>query len=108
VPGLCRPDQRRAEESRRRARCEADGRRLRWWLVTTPDFQVVHHSRERIETDSNYGSVLPWWDHLFGTAQLRDAAACRSLVLGLETFRDDRDDREVWLDRLLVQPVREK
>ena len=79
-------------------------RRLRWWLVT-PDFHVVHHSRERIETDSNYGSVLPWWDHLFGTAQLRDAVACRSLVLGLETFRDDR---EVWLDRLLVQPVREK
>lgn len=78
--------------------------RLRWWLVT-PDFHVVHHSRERIETDSNYGSVLPWWDHLFGTAQLHDAVACRSLVLGLEIFRDDR---EVWLDRLLVQPVREK
>lgn len=79
-------------------------RRLRGWLVT-PDFHVVHHSRERIETDSNYGSVLPWWDHLFGTAQIRDAAACRSLVLGLEAFRDDR---EVWLHRLLLQPLRKK
>lgn len=75
-------------------------RRLRGWLVT-PDFHVVHHSRERIETDSNYGSVLPWWDHLFATAQVRDAAACRSLVLGLDEFRADRD---LWLPRLLGQP----
>lgn len=75
-------------------------RRLRWWLVT-PDFHVVHHSRERIETDSNYGSVLPWWDYLFATVQVRDAAACRSLVLGLDEFRADRD---LWLPRLLGQP----
>ncbi len=75
-------------------------RRLRGWLVT-PDFHVVHHSRERIETDSNYGSVLPWWDYLFATAQVRDAAVCRSLVLGLDEFRADRD---LWLPRLLAQP----
>ena len=35
------------------------------WLVVTPDVHHVHHSRVRAETDSNYGSVLPWWDRLF-------------------------------------------
>jgi sterol desaturase/sphingolipid hydroxylase (fatty acid hydroxylase superfamily) len=75
-------------------------KRLRRILVT-PDFHVVHHSPERIETDSNYGSVLPWWDYLFGTAQLRDAAHCRALAPGLEEFRDEGD---LWLHRLLLQP----
>jgi sterol desaturase/sphingolipid hydroxylase (fatty acid hydroxylase superfamily) len=27
----------------------------------------IHHSARRKETDSNYGGVLPWHDHLFGT-----------------------------------------
>jgi len=77
-------------------------RRLRWWLVT-PDFHVVHHSRERIETDSNYGPVLPG-------SSVRDGAATwrgRLPIPGARA-RTFRDDREVWLDRLLVQPVREK
>jgi sterol desaturase/sphingolipid hydroxylase (fatty acid hydroxylase superfamily) len=75
-------------------------KRLRRILVT-PDFHVVHHSPERIETDSNYGSVLPWWDHLFGTAQPREAAYCRALAPGLEEFRGEGD---LWLHRLLLQP----
>lgn len=74
--------------------------RLRHVLVT-PDFHVVHHSPTRAETDSNYGSVLPWWDYMFGTARLRDAAGCRALEPGLDEFRDHG---ELWLHRLLLQP----
>lgn len=77
-------------------------RRLRRVLVT-PDFHAVHHSSQRSETDSNYSVVLSCWDYLLGTAQVRDAAACHALVLGLEEFRDER---ELWLHRLLLQPWR--
>jgi sterol desaturase/sphingolipid hydroxylase (fatty acid hydroxylase superfamily) len=44
---------------------------LRWFLVT-PDMHRIHHSVEVVETNSNYGFNLPWWDRLFGT--YRDAA----------------------------------
>lgn len=41
-------------------------------LVITPALHRVHHSAERHEHDSNYGSVLSVWDRLLGT--LRTAA----------------------------------
>src|SRR6185436_15084404 len=47
-------------------------------LVVSPALHRVHHSRIREETDSNYGSVLPWWDFILGTFRLRaDARAIR-------------------------------
>jgi sterol desaturase/sphingolipid hydroxylase (fatty acid hydroxylase superfamily) len=37
------------------------------WMVVTPGMHRVHHSRWQPETDSNFGSILPWWDRLFGS-----------------------------------------
>eukprot|EP01037_Dinobryon_pediforme_P018554 gene18554-18838_t len=31
-------------------------------FLVTPDMHRVHHSVERLETDSNFGFNLPWWD----------------------------------------------
>ncbi|QDV37554.1 sterol desaturase family protein [Tautonia plasticadhaerens] len=53
-------------------------------LVVTPAMHRVHHSRWRPETDSNYGSVLPWWDRMFRTFRPRDDA--RTIRLGLDEF----------------------
>lgn len=39
---------------------------LRMFIVT-PGLHRIHHSARFRETDSNFGSVLPWWDVLFGT-----------------------------------------
>jgi sterol desaturase/sphingolipid hydroxylase (fatty acid hydroxylase superfamily) len=33
----------------------------------TPDMHKVHHSRDRIETDSNYANLFSFFDRLFGT-----------------------------------------
>lgn len=35
--------------------------------VVTPLMHRIHHSVIRREANSNYGSVLPWWDWLFGS-----------------------------------------
>jgi len=70
-------------------------------FVVTPDMHRVHHSVLPLETNSNFGFNLPWWDRWFGTyrAQPRDGHA--GMRIGLPQFRDPR-----WLrlDRMLVQP----
>lgn len=57
-------------------------------LVVTPAMHRVHHSRLRPETDSNYGSVLPYWDMILRSFRLREDA--RSIELGLDEFDDER------------------
>lgn len=36
-------------------------------FFVTPRMHRIHHSKIRKETDSNYGSVFPYWDALFGS-----------------------------------------
>ncbi len=37
------------------------------YVFVTPRMHRIHHSKIRRETDSNYGSVFPYWDLLFGS-----------------------------------------
>ena len=68
----------------------------------TPDFHRMHHRAERRFTDSNSGMLLPWWDHLFGTATPPALGqAARDMRLGLEYFREPAAQQ---LGRMLVQP----
>ena len=76
-------------------------RALRLVLVT-PDMHRVHHSAVPVETNSNYGFNLPWWDRLMGTYRAQPRAGHEGMTIGLERFRSLRD---LWLDRMLIQPV---
>lgn len=77
----------------------------RWlrWIVVTPDMHRVHHSVDPRETNSNYGFNLPWWDRLLGTYVAQPAKGHKGMDIGLEQFRTQRD---LWIDRMLIQPVR--
>src|SRR4051794_11139456 len=75
------------------------------WLVVTPEMHRVHHSVERRETDSNFGFNLPWWDRLFGTYWAEPEAGHERMAIGLPQFRDPA---ELRLDRMLLQPLRDK
>lgn len=70
------------------------------WLVVTPDIHHVHHSRVRRETDSNYGSVLPWWDRLFRTFRMQRP---ENLRYGLEGWDDEARQS---VRGLLLTPLR--
>jgi sterol desaturase/sphingolipid hydroxylase (fatty acid hydroxylase superfamily) len=72
-------------------------------IVVTPEMHRVHHSVDRRETDSNFGFNLPWWDHLFGTYRAQPALGHLRMTLGIDRFRDPR---ELWLHRMLWQPLR--
>lgn len=72
-------------------------------IVVTPDMHRVHHSSDPVETNSNYGFNLPWWDRLLGTYRAQPARGHHGMEIGIEQFRTRRD---LWLDRMLIQPVR--
>jgi len=72
-------------------------------LVVTPDMHRVHHSIHPSETNSNFGFNLPWWDRLLGTYRAQPKDGHLGMTIGIEQFRTRRD---LWLDRMLVQPLR--
>jgi sterol desaturase/sphingolipid hydroxylase (fatty acid hydroxylase superfamily) len=73
------------------------------WLMVTPDMHRVHHSVVVGETNSNFGFNLPWWDRLLGTYRDQPGAGHEGMTIGIEQFRQAR---ELWLDRMLLQPIR--
>ena len=77
--------------------------RVARWVVVTPDMHRVHHSVRPDETNSNFGFNLPWWDRLLGTYRAQPADGHEGMTIGIEQFRQAR---ELWLDRMLIQPLR--
>jgi sterol desaturase/sphingolipid hydroxylase (fatty acid hydroxylase superfamily) len=71
-------------------------------FVVTPDMHRVHHSIHPSETNSNFGFNLPWWDRLLGTYRPQPRDGHEAMTIGIEQFRTRRD---LWLDRMLVQPA---
>ncbi len=73
-------------------------------IVVTPDMHRVHHSAVPSETNSNFGFNVPWWDRMFGTYRAQPLAGHQEMTIGIEQFRDPR---ELRLDRMLLQPLRD-
>lgn len=62
-------------------------------VLVTPDMHRIHHSARVPEANSNYGTLLPWWDRLLGTyvAEPQDGQA--GLTIGLTRWQDERPRR---------------
>jgi sterol desaturase/sphingolipid hydroxylase (fatty acid hydroxylase superfamily) len=69
--------------------------------IVTPDLHRTHHSRDRRESQANYGAVFPWWDHLFGTYIDQPAAGHDRLAFGVTGFGARKHLTLPWM---LVQP----
>lgn len=72
-------------------------------IVVTPDMHRVHHSIHPSETNSNFGFNLPWWDRMLGTYRAQPKEGHEGMTIGIEQFRSPRD---LWLDQMLIQPLR--
>jgi sterol desaturase/sphingolipid hydroxylase (fatty acid hydroxylase superfamily) len=72
-------------------------------IFVTPKFHRIHHSSERVETDSNYGQVFVVWDRLLGSYRGYADDKRGAIEFGLDKFRDRRSQR---LDQLLLLPLR--
>ena len=73
-------------------------------ILVTPDMHRVHHSVVPVETNSNFGFNLPWWDRLMGTYRAQPEAGHQAMTIGLNQFRATGALR---LDRMLAQPFQE-
>ncbi len=71
-------------------------------VVVTPDMHRVHHSSFRVETNSNFGFNIPWWDRLLGTYRDQPEQGHEKIKVGLNEFRDRRFVNIWWL---LKQPL---
>ena len=73
------------------------------WVIVTPDMHRVHHSIHPSETNSNFGFNVPWWDRLLGTYKAQPRDGHKAMTIGIEQFRNRR---ELWIDRMLIQPFK--
>jgi sterol desaturase/sphingolipid hydroxylase (fatty acid hydroxylase superfamily) len=76
----------------------------RWlrWIVVTPDMHRVHHSTRVIETNSNFGFSVSWWDRLCGTYRAQPMLGQVGMDIGLSAYRTP-----LHLGQLLLLPCRE-
>jgi sterol desaturase/sphingolipid hydroxylase (fatty acid hydroxylase superfamily) len=70
-------------------------------IMVTPNMHRVHHSVERFETDSNFTSLLSFWDRLYRTFRTRKDT--HTITIGLPSFRESKYQR-LW--GFLITPLR--
>lgn len=68
-------------------------------VIPSPLMHRVHHSVIRAEHDSNYGSMLSFWDRLFGSFRLKEKI--RDMALGLQNESSPEQQR---VSKLLTRP----
>ena len=80
--------------------------RLLSFIFVTPHFHKVHHHYVQPYTDTNYGNIFSFWDHIFGTAVYEKKM--ESLVYGLDTHMKKEDHSSIkGLLMIPFQPYRE-
>ena len=75
------------------------------FIFVTPHFHKVHHHYVLQYTDTNYGNIFSFWDHLFGTAVYEKDLD--SLVYGIDThFKTEEHSSLKNLLLIPFQPYR--
>ena len=77
----------------------ADAERRLVMAIATPRMHGIHHSTRPEELDSNFSSLLSWWDRLHGTIRLNVPQA--AITTSLREFQSPED---VTLERSLALP----
>jgi sterol desaturase/sphingolipid hydroxylase (fatty acid hydroxylase superfamily) len=67
--------------------------------IATPRMHGIHHSTQPDQLDSNFSSLLSWWDRLHGTMRLNVPQG--AITTGLREFQSPED---VTLERSLALP----
>ncbi len=69
------------------------------WAIVTPDMHRIHHSTHVLETNSNFGFSVSWWDRLGGTYRPEPALGQLGMEIGLADYRAPLN-----LGQLLLSP----
>jgi sterol desaturase/sphingolipid hydroxylase (fatty acid hydroxylase superfamily) len=72
------------------------------WLFVTPNMHKIHHSRQQIQTDTNYSNIFSIWDRIFGT--YTGAVDFAVLRYGLDGLNDKNSQNVAALLKLPFCP----
>jgi sterol desaturase/sphingolipid hydroxylase (fatty acid hydroxylase superfamily) len=72
-------------------------------LFVTPYMHRIHHSEDRIESNTNFGALFSFWDRLFTTYLENPQQSHDEMPLGIPEFRKSKKLR---LPSLLSMPFR--
>ncbi len=64
-------------------------------VIVSPNMHKVHHSRIKIETDSNYSSFLTIWDRIFGSFRLKEDYS--EIIFGLDNYDSEEKQSLIGL-----------
>jgi sterol desaturase/sphingolipid hydroxylase (fatty acid hydroxylase superfamily) len=70
-------------------------------LIVTPRMHGIHHSDRFNETNTNWSSLLSWWDYLHGTILLN--VPQDEITIGVPAYSDASD---VTIGKILLLPFR--
>jgi sterol desaturase/sphingolipid hydroxylase (fatty acid hydroxylase superfamily) len=70
-------------------------------IIVTPRMHAIHHSQILKETDSNFSTILSFWDRPFKTLSLNIPQ--KDITIGVSSYREPK---ELLLSRLLILPFR--
>jgi len=77
--------------------------RLLRFFIVTPDMHRIHHSVEKMETNSNFGFNLSIWDRFLGTYIQNAKREQPKITIGVDQFRTSE---QVSLKNLLLMPFK--
>lgn len=64
------------------------------WLLASPRFHRWHHARNVAAYDKNFASVMPLWDHMFGTFYC--PGPCKGQEMGFDDNPGDNFLKLLW------------
>ncbi len=70
-------------------------------ILITPDMHRIHHSLNPVETTSNYGFSVSWWDRIFATYQPVPRLGHDEMEIGI---KQERSVENLGFARLLALP----
>lgn len=76
--------------------------RILRYLIVTPDMHRIHHSKDRVEHNRNFGFNFSFWDRLFGSYLEVPGESHESMEIGIKGYAGSRTRN---LGSLLIQPL---
>jgi sterol desaturase/sphingolipid hydroxylase (fatty acid hydroxylase superfamily) len=72
-------------------------------IIFMPDTHCIHHSVDMDEGNSNFGSIFPFWDKLFGTYKVKAKESLDNFKMGLP---EKEQVARFTFFKLLILPIR--
>ena len=71
------------------------------YFIITPNFHRLHHSLDIKEGNSNFGTLFPYWDRIFGTGVFKKYLQMKKIKFGISSIQKPKKQN---IKEYLVNP----